>query len=465
MTTILTDIGWTGLSNGVWTDASDTVTDNVGGIVNHAGITANTLDGKDSVTGSRGVDPSALGGTPLAGLGPLYFGIENLGTIIMGKGQDSITGTAIGIDPAYRVYGIYNEIGSKIAMGDGNHDSLTGIATGDGNLIPSFPIAGIYNRSGVITMGNGDHDSITGTGTATGTSGFASGIFNRQGGVIAMGDGNQDSITGIGGFYNGIYNRGTITMGNGNQDSITGTGLSNGSYGIYNQDLAALSNSPTITLGDGNKDSIIGTATGTTGNGGIGIYNKGHSTITMGNGNQDSIIGTATGDEGIGILNEILSTITMGNGNKDSIIGTATGMMSIGIKNLGNSTITMGDGNDTITASGTQYGIYNSGTIQLGDGNDTITANGGFGGDGTLILGSGKDTVIGFGAQTIKGGGGKDTLIVPSGSYKVGINLGSQLETLTANNVTMSISGFTNLRVGANPYKFSQLTNNQVLMG
>jgi len=40
MTTILTDIGWTGLSNGVWTDASDTVTDNVGGIQLVAGFPA-----------------------------------------------------------------------------------------------------------------------------------------------------------------------------------------------------------------------------------------------------------------------------------------------------------------------------------------------------------------------------------------------------------------------------------------
>lgn len=461
MTTILTDIGWTGLSNGVWTDASDTVTDNVGGIVGVATTantfdgTANTLDGNDSLTGSGGFDHSYPGVPPippippLAVLGPLYFGIENFGTIIMGNGQDSLTGTAIGIDPTYKykVYGIYNE-GGTIAMGDGNKDSITGIATGDGDIpgsMGSFPIAGIYNRSGFITMGNGNKDSINGTGTATGTSGFASGIFNRQNGVITMGDGNEDSINGTGGFYNGIYNRGNIKMGDGNKDSINGMAIGNGSFGIYNQNFTFKTSLfiPSITLGNGNKDLIIGTATGDMS---VGIVN--------GNNN----------DEG-GILNKILSTITMGNGNKDSIIGTATGKMSIGIQNLANDTITMGNGNDTITGSGTQYGIYNSGTIKLGDGNDTITANGGFGGDGTLILGSGKDTVIGFGAQTIKGGGGKDTLIVPSGSYKVGINLGSQLETLTANNVTMSISGFTNLRVGANPYKFAQLTNNQVLMG
>jgi hypothetical protein len=219
MTTTLTTTGWNGDTNGLWTDGSDTLTGNNGVVVN-LGIVANTLNGKDSIIGAGGVDTS---NAKLTGIAPIYFGIENLGQVTMGNGQDSIGGTATGIDPKYFVFGIYNEQG--INIGNANNNSITGKATGDGDFLGSqgfFPISGIYNRSGTITMGNGNNDSITGIGTATGTGSFSTGIFNRQGGTITIGDGNDDSITGSGGYYNGIYNRGTIKVGNGNNVSITG---------------------------------------------------------------------------------------------------------------------------------------------------------------------------------------------------------------------------------------------------
>ncbi|MCY7274395.1 MAG: hypothetical protein LH702_11815 [Phormidesmis sp. CAN_BIN44] len=95
----------------------------------------------------------------------------------------------------------------------------------------------------------------------------------------------------------------------------------------------------------------------------------------------------------------------------------------------------------------------------------TIIANGGFDGGGTLILGSGKDTVKGFGNQTLVGGGGTDTLVVPSGSYTVAI--GMMNDTLMSGGLTMKVSKFFNLTVGNNPmtYKFATLTNNQMLTG
>ena len=59
MTTTLTNIGWNGDTNGLWTDGSDMLTGNNGVVVN-LGIVANTLDGKDTITGAGGVDTSKL---------------------------------------------------------------------------------------------------------------------------------------------------------------------------------------------------------------------------------------------------------------------------------------------------------------------------------------------------------------------------------------------------------------------
>ena len=395
MTTTLTATGWTGSSNGVWTDGSNTVKDNIGGVVN-LGIIANTLSGKDSIAGSGGVDTS---NAVLTGLAPLYFGIENLGEIIMGNGQDSITGSAIGIDPTYFVFGIYNQ--RTISFGNGNNNSITGKAEGDGDYLGdpetfgAFPIAGIYNRSGLIKMGNGNNDSITGTGIAKGKGGYSSGIFNRQGGTIAMGDGNNDSITGTGGFYNGIYNRGTITMGDGNNDSITGTGISDGAYGIYNQNVGS---NPSITMGDGNNDSITGTA-------------KGKNTV--------------------GIYNEMGCTITMG------------------------------DGKGTITGTGESVGIYNDGIINTGEGNDSVIANGGFAGSGSLFLGEGKDLLKGFGSGSFSGGEGIDTLELTTGAYTVGIS--GTTTTFTSGSTIMTTTEFEKLMAGAATLNFSSLINGQTI--
>jgi hypothetical protein len=361
VTITLTATGWTGTSNGLWTDGSDTVTDNNGGVVN-LGITANTLAGKDSLIGAGGVDTS---NAILTGLAPIYFGIENLGQIIMGKGQNSIGGTATGIDPTYFVFGTYNEQGKTITMGDGNNNSITGKATGDGNFLGSrgiFGISGIYNRSGSITMGNGNNNSITGIGTATGEGSFSTGIFNRQGGTITMGDGNNDSITGIGAYYNGIYNRGTIKVGNGNDVSITGTGKADGGYGIYNQNVGS---NPKIEIGNGNNVSIVGKAIG---NDSVGIFNEAGSTISMGGGS-GTIRGEATGSRDWGIVNQ--GTIDAGGGNDKlfSSVNNNGGSQKVTIAGGGN--IYMGAGDDYFQGFGTMNVFGDAGTSNTGK-NDTL---------------------------------------------------------------------------------------------
>ncbi|MBN3911138.1 MAG: hypothetical protein HWQ35_32725 [Nostoc sp. NMS1] len=441
MTTTLTDMGWTGTSSGFWTDGSNKVTDKIGGIVVNKGTKANTLSGKDSITGAGGVDTSKAGLTAIA---PLYFGIENFGELIMGDGTDSIIGTATDDGDKLTsefVYGIYNEQGSSITM-SGNKNSITGTATGDAIGLPvPFGIFGIYNRSGTITMGDGNHNSITGIGKATvaipdpgnGDIGFlAGGIFNRQGGTIAVENGNNNSITGIGGYYNGIYNRGSITIGNGNNNSISGKGISDGAYGIYNQNFALLGapvSPASITIGDGNKNSITG---------------------------------TAEGIRSIGIFNESGCTITMGDGNKNSITGTAEGSGSIGIFNESGSTIAMGGGNDRLTGMGS-IGIKNSGTIDMGSGNDEAIANGGFAGNGSVFLRAGNDYLKGFGSGNFDGGDGKDTLELTSGSYTVGLS-GTTVTFTDSSNIIMTTSGFEKLIAGCTTYNFTSLSSGQTIV-
>lgn len=415
MTTTLTATGWTGTSNGLWTNGSDTLTDNNGGVAN-LGITANTLDGKDSIIGAGGVDTSNPILTGIA----LYFGIENLGQIIMGKGQDSIHGTAMEINQGSFVFGLFNQEGKTITMGNGNNSSITGTAKGDGDILGFrgiFPISGIYNRSGTITMGNGNNNSITGIGTATGTGSFSTGIFNRQGGTITMGDGNNNSITGIGGNLNGIYNRGTIKVGNGNNVSITGTGKADGAYGIYNQTVG---NNPTIEIGNGNNVSIVGKA--------------------VGNGS-------------VGIVNELGSTISIGSGS-GTIHGEATGKDSLGIVNVG--TIDAGGGNDTLLSS-----VNNNGVLQK------VTIAGG----GKIYMGAGNDYFQGFGTMNVFGDAGtgntgkNDTLDLGSLTLNDFQKFGSISKTgagdnfaqFTYNGIVMTTNEFDKFIFAGTAYSYAQL--------
>jgi hypothetical protein len=444
MATTLTNTGWQGLTSGRWTTGADRVTDNIGGIVINAGTTANTLSGNDSITGSGGFDNSK------AYWKPVYFGVENLGTILMEKGINSISGTAISPETSFNggpfVFGIYNERGSSITM-YGNRNSIAGTASGRADIdinssVTGFVIAGIYNR-GAIKIQNGNNNSITGIGKSTlevdvdeGKAYMSSGIFNSEGGTIAIGNGNNNSIVGTGGYYNGIYNRGSITIGDGNSNSITGTGEGDGAYGIYNESRYNDSSSfspPSIIIGNGNSASITGISEGS---GGIGIFNQSGSTIKVGNGNNDSITGISEGSGGIGIFNQ------------------------------SGSTIKVGDGNDCLTGMGS-IGVLNNGTIDTGAGNDKVIANGGFGGSGSVFLEDGNDYLKGFGSGNFYGGHGKDILELTAGTYEVSrvfLGSGAQVNfTDVITHVTMNTSGFETLMAGNNRYDFSNLSDGQMI--
>jgi hypothetical protein len=410
MVTKLTNTGWSGLTTDDWTDRSNNVTDKTGGIVVEIGTIADTLSGKDSITGSGGVSSYLFLGRQLY-YGVLLGNINNPNNpnvpapsnLIMNGGNGSITGIATGSNTPQSefVYGIAISAVSKIIM-SGNNNSITGEAAGAGGNANGFNIMGIYNRSGIIEIRDGNNNSIFGQGDATifnaiGNGYLAGGIFNGVNAKISIGNGNNNSITGKGEFLNGITNRAAISIGNGNNNSIIGMAEDDGAYGLFNITLPGNS-SASITMGDGNNNSITGTVKGINS---VGIKNG--SELVTGAGN---II------------------ITMGNGNNNSIIGIAEGSGSVGIQNLSNGIITMGNGTGSITgkAEGNGgIGIYNDGLIDTGGGKDLVDAlTGGFAGTGTTMLGNDDDTLKGFGTGYFDGGNGKkDTLLFGSGTYTV----------------------------------------------
>lgn len=374
---------------------------------------ADVVDGgilNQDIVLNSGTTVNTLGGNDsISGQSDGYAGIVNAGTINTGAGDDSISGQG-------GFAGIVNA--DTINTGAGV-DIITGIGA----------VFGIRNY-GIINTGPGA-DKINGVSTINGPS-----IGNYN--TIDTGDGN-DTITGQG-FASGISNAGTIKTGNGN-DTITEKG---GSHGIINQVI--------IDTGDGN-DTI-------TGEGGLyGISNMKvgiNDTITIGtidtgDGN-DFICGTSS--TGIGIYNE-------------STLDPITGSIIVGI-------IDTRDGNDTIIGQGEYYGISNSGTISLGAGNDKLTVShttsGGldFGGDGSVFAGVGNDLISGFGTGKFYGGGGKDTLVLPQGSYTLGsATIGTETFTTftDASNNIMNVTQFEVLQVGSKTYNFSSLPSNHIVTG
>lgn len=103
-------------------------------------------------------------------------------------------------------------------------------------------------------------------------------------------------------------------------------------------------------------------------------------------------------------------------GDDDSLTGTSK--RGIGIDNGG--FIFTGDGADTIIGSGGDAGIRNRGFIFTQSGDDLVDVRrGGIRGKGFVDLGAGRDTFIGFGNHTVYGGGGRDTLLLPKGTYDI----------------------------------------------
>jgi len=79
-----------------------------------------------------------------------------------------------------------------------------------------------------------------------------------------------------------------------------------------------------------------------------------------------------------------------------------------------------------------KFGIYNTGVVNMGGGGDVVDAlTGGFGGGGTYNLGWSKtvgtvttqdadnDAVSGFGWGTFNGGGGRNGITLPDGTYRI----------------------------------------------
>lgn len=170
-----------------------------------AGVVVDALAGDDKITGTV---------TSLDGIGD---GINNVGAINTGEGDDTIMGTSIGDD------GIDNE--GIINTGKGN-DTITGSSYEFG-----------LSNEGTINTGKGN-DTITGTSIGS------HGIDNV--GTINTGKGD-DTITGTSIGDDGIYNVGTINTGEGNDlvNALKGGFGGNGS-----------------TFLGGNNDTLKGFGTG-----------------------------------------------------------------------------------------------------------------------------------------------------------------------------------------------------------
>lgn len=129
-------------------------------------------------------------------------------------------------------------------------------------------------------------------------------------------------------------------------------------------------------------------------NRGVGIQMNG--SLRMGAGD-DILLGRSRKGDGIS---------TQGNLNRD--LANAQGSLSMGL------------GNDLIVGSGREEGIRNEIVIDLGDGNDEVDASrGGLGGGGVIRFGTGNDTLRGFGQHEAWGETGRDTVLLPEGSYTI----------------------------------------------
>ncbi|MCC5663136.1 hypothetical protein LC653_04080 [Nostoc sp. CHAB 5784] len=241
--------------------------------------------------------------------------------------------------------------------------------------------------------------------------------------------------------------------------------------------------------GDNGLDS-----TGGDGGDGIGISNSGY--LDSGNG-EDTIIGNGTGGlggegaeggdggDGIGIQNAKDGIITTGWGN-DTITGygnsLGTNAIAYGIFNDG--VIDTDNGSDiltgqaTATIGGTAYGIYGQGIIKTGNGNDEILATSTIdgvrqkvtiGGGINIVLGTGNDYLQGFGAVTVDGGDGFDTLDLRAFNRSEliisGVISGNTLNTANitlnsnGNSISLSTTGFEKFIFADSSFCYSTLAN------
>jgi hypothetical protein len=403
------------LSNLTFTDQADVVP--VSGVeeISNTDL-ANTLAGNDRITGTGKIF------TPVYSNNSLFInisGLYNNGTLNTANGNDTITGIVKDDVYLYASHaGIFNYgTNGTIDTGDGN-DIITGIFQTPGFNTYNSDNAGIYNLSATINTGDGN-DIITGS--------------------------VEEIITDKSQVSAGIrIEYGTIDTGNGN-DTITGTGIN---------DLGIAINYGTFDTGKGND--II------TGIGRSGINNF-MATFNTGDGN-DIITGSTNELYGWGIRNS--GSMDTGNGN-DIITGTNIIGGGVGIWNEESGNIDTGDGNDIITAI-SQAGLYNFGSINTGNGTDSIILDG-YNQIGSVFLGDGKDYFKGFGSGVLKGGNGKDTLELTSGSGSYAVRISgttvnfSQLNSVGINDILIT-SEFEKLIAGTTIYDFTSLTDGQIII-
>ena len=142
-----------------------------------------------------------------------------------------------------------------------------------------------------------------------------------------------------------------------------------------------------------------------------GLYNE--NTINTGFEN-DTIIGSSTNYRGL----ENQGNISSGDGD-DLIVGKS--LTQEGITNSGY--LDMGSGNDILRGIGVLAALRNDDYISMGKGSDTVDVRrGGLDGNGYLYMGPGFDQLIGFGPQTVDGGGDRDSLFLKQGKYKIADN-------------------------------------------
>jgi hypothetical protein len=195
--------------------------------------------------------------------------------------------------------------------------------------------------------------------------------------------------------------RGIIQSSRARSFTLAGDDVINGTA----KNVSGINISGSLNTQAGN-DAILGNSTSQ-----AGIYNEGW--IDTGREN-DRIQATSSTSRGLENQGDIYTE------DGDDLI---TGMsdQEEGISNSG--FISMGGGNDTLTGSGSIAGLRNDNYISMGKGSDIVNVfNGGFSGDGYLDMGPGFDTVIGFGPQTVDGGGDRDSLLLAKGRYSIAAN-------------------------------------------
>jgi hypothetical protein len=180
--------------------------------------------------------------------------------------------------------------------------------------------------------------------------------------------------------------------------TLAGDDIINGA----NQEFSGLKISGTLKTQSGN-DTIRGESELES-----GLYNE--NTIRSGLEN-DTITGISTNSRGL----ENQGTIDTEDGS-DSLFGRSR--RQEGVTNSGY--LDMGSGNDTLRGVGVLAGLRNDNYIYMGKGSDVVNVRrGGFDGKGYLDLGPGFDRVIGFGPQTVDGGGDRDSLLLKEGTYTI----------------------------------------------